>query len=108
MSDEKPEGVKGTVGGGAKAVITSIVGLVSGAVIMYLTPVVNNAIKPAKPVANFATQATGLSVQFNNRSTGGTQGWWDFGDGTALEPFDPKLEIVNHAYSKPGTYNAKL
>jgi PKD repeat protein len=108
MSEEKPTGVKSTVGGWIKAGVTSIVGLVSGAVIMYLTPVVNNAIKPAKPVANFATQATGLSVQFNNRSTGGTQGWWDFGDGTALEPFDPKLDIVKHTYAKPGTYTVKL
>ena len=57
---------------------------------------------------NFATQATGLTVQINNRSTGGTQGWWDFGDGTALEPFDPKLDIIKHAYAKPGTYNVKL
>jgi PKD repeat protein len=108
MSEEKSEGVKSTISGWIKAGITSIIGLLSGAVIMYLTPLVNNAIKPAKPVANFATQSTGLTVQFNNRSTGGTEGWWDFGDGTALEPFDPKLEIVNHAYAKPGTYSVKL
>src|ERR1019366_9701764 len=33
---------------------------------------------------------------------------WDFGDGSALEPFDPKLETVKHAYAKSGTYSVKL
>ena len=108
MSDEKPSGVTGTVGGWIKAAVTSVIGLVSGAFLMYLTPVVNNAIKPAKPVANFAIQAAGLEVNFNNRSMGGVQGWWDFGDGAALEPFDPKLENVKHVYAKPGTYSVKL
>jgi PKD repeat protein len=108
MSDEKPQGVAGTLAGWMKALISSVIGLVSGAVLMYLTPLVNNAIKPPKPVANFATQTTGLSVDFNNRSTGGVQGWWDFGDGSALEPFDPKTENVNHAYAKPGSYSVKL
>jgi PKD repeat protein len=108
MSEEKPSGVTGTVGGWIKAVVTSVVGLVSGAFLMYLTPVINNAIKPGKPVANFAIQAAGLEVNFNNRSTGGVQGWWDFGDGAALEPFDPKLENVKHVYAKPGTYSVKL
>ncbi|MSQ93358.1 MAG: PKD domain-containing protein [Gemmataceae bacterium] len=108
MSEEKPEGVKKTLSGWLKAAITSVVGLVSGAVIMYLTPVVNNVIKPAKPVANFATHATDLTVEFNNRSTGAVLGWWDFGDGTALEPFDPKTENLKHVYPKAGTYTVKL
>src|SRR5260370_1003516 len=108
MSEEKPSSVTGTVGGWIKAAVTSVVGLVSGAFLMYLTPVVNNAIKPGKPVANFAIQPAGLEVNFNNRSTGGVQGWWDFGDGAALEPFDPKLENVKHVYAKPGTYSVKL
>ena len=108
MSDEKPQGVTGTISGWIKAVITSVIGLISGAFLMYLTPVVNSAIKPAKPVANFAAQVSGLTVEFNNRSTGAVQGWWDFGDGTALEPFDPKLETVKHNYAKSGTYGVKL
>jgi PKD repeat protein len=109
MSEEKKsEGVTGTVSGWVKAVITSVIGLASGAFIMYLTPMVNNAIKPAKPVANFATHATGLTVEVNNRSTGAVQGWWDFGDGSALEPFEPKTEIAKHVYAKPGTYTVKL
>ena len=95
MDEEKSAGIKGTLSGWIKAVLTSIVGLVSGALLMYLTPLVNNAIKPAKPLANFAAQLNGLNVNFSNRSTGAVQGWWDFGDGTALEPFDPKVEIVS-------------
>jgi hypothetical protein len=108
MSDEKPKGVAGTISGWIKALVTSVIGLVSGALIMYLTPLVNSTIKPAKPVANFAVQLNALTAEFNNRSTGATQGWWDFGDGSALEPFDPKLETVKHSYAKPGTYNVKL
>lgn len=108
MAEQQPQGVKSTVSGWIKALLTSVVGLVSGAILMYLTPLVNNVIKPAKPIANFAVQTTGLTVQFNNRSTGGTQGWWDFGDGTALEPFDPKAETIKHDYVKPGTYQVKL
>lgn len=108
MSEEKPQGVTSALRNWIKALLTSVVGLVSGAFIMYLTPVVNNAIKPAKPVANFAAQATGLTVNFNNRSTGGVQGWWDYGDGSALEPFDPKIENVKHVFAKPGAYSVKL
>lgn len=108
MSEEKSAGIKKTVSGWIKAAITSVIGLISGAFIMYLTPVVNNAIKPAKPVANFATMVNGLSVEVNNRSTGAVQGWWDFGDGSALEPFDPKAENVKHVFPKPGTYTVKL
>lgn len=107
MAEEK-EGIKGTVKGWLKGVLGSIVGLASGAALMYLTPLVNNAIKPAKPVSNFAAQAAGLNVTFNNRSTGAVQGWWDFGDGSALEPFDPKLETVTHNFAKPGSYTVKL
>ena len=108
MAEEKPQGVKSAISGWLKAAVTSIVGLASGAALMYLTPLVNNAIKPAKPVANFAMQIDGLNVQFNNRSTGGSRGWWDFGDGTALEPFDPGVDMIKHAYAKPGKYEVKL
>jgi PKD repeat protein len=108
MSEEKPSSVTGTLRGWIKAAVTSVVGLLSGAFLMYLTPLVNNAIKPGKPVANFAIQAAGREVNFNNRSSGGVQGWWDFGDGAALEPFDPKVENVKHVYAKPGMYSVKL
>ena len=108
MAEEKLENLRSTVKSWVKGIITSIVGLVSVAVLMYLTPVVNNVIKPAKPLANFAAQVNGSVVEFNNRSNGGVQGWWDFGDGTALEPFDPKVGVVKHTYAKPGSYNVKL
>jgi len=109
MSEQqKPDANESTLGTWAKAAATSVVGLVAGAFFMYLTPLVNSAIKPPKPVSNFAAQAAGLTVEFSNRSTGGVQGWWDFGDGTALEPFDPKVETVKHTYPKSGTYNVKL
>ena len=105
MADEKP--VSKTPGW-VKAVGTSLLGLVSGAALMYLTPLVNNVIKPAKPVPNFAQQTSSLTVTFNNRSTGGVQGWWDFGDGSALEPFEPDKDVVAHTYPRAGTYQVRL
>ncbi len=108
MGNENEAGVKGTISGWIKAGITSVLGLVSGAVLMYGSSLVNNVIKPGKPVPNFSVQVTGSLVNFNNRSTSGTQGWWDFGDGSALEPYDPKISNVQHTYGKPGTYNVKL
>lgn len=105
MADEKPAS---KASGWVKALGTSLFGLVSGAALMYLTPLVNNVIKPSKPVPNFAQQTSSLTVTFNNRSTGGTQGWWDFGDGSALEPFEPDKDVVTHTYPRPGTYNVKL
>jgi hypothetical protein len=94
--------------GWIKAGLTSLCGLVSGAVLMYLTPLIDSVIKPAKPIANFEAQVQGLNVAFNNRSVGGTQGWWDFGDGSALEPFSPTQESVRHTYPYPGSYSVKL
>src|ERR1041384_3811399 len=71
MAEEKA----GKVSGWIKAVVTSIMGLCSGAVLMSAPPVVNNPIKPAKPLANFGQQVQGLTVTFQNRSTGGGDGW---------------------------------
>ena len=56
MADEKPQGAIRKFGGW---IVTSVVGLASGAFLMYLTPLVNSVIKPAKPVANFAAQVSG-------------------------------------------------
>ena len=108
MAEEKLTVIKSSLMTWVKAGLTSIVGLVSGACLMYLTPIINSTIKPAQPVANFSTQVAGLTVTFNNRSTGGTTGWWDFGDGSALEPYSPTQAIFTHTYDKPGTYNVKL
>jgi len=105
MAEEKaPSKISGWI----KALFTSVFGLVSGAALMYLTPLVNNVIKPGKPVPNFAQQASGLTVTFNNRSTGGTHGWWDFGDGAALEPYEPDKDTITHSYPRGGAYNVKL
>ena len=105
MADEK---APGKISAWIKAGITSVLGLCSGAVLMYVSPLVNSAIKPPKPVANFGHQVQGLTVTFQNRSSGGGDGWWDFGDGSPLEPFSGSQEAVAHTYPRPGTYTARL
>jgi PKD repeat protein len=84
-----------------------IVGVLSGGIVMYVSPVVDKAIKPQKPVANFGIETNDLKVTFHNLSTGG-DGFWDFGDSSALVPATKQTEIITHAYSKPGRYTAKL
>jgi len=93
--------------GRAKGVIGTLAGLLSGGAMMYLSPLVDRVIKPQKPVANFAVETAGLQLTLHNRSAGG-DGWWDFGDGSALEPANATAEGVSHAYAKPGTYTVKL
>jgi PKD repeat protein len=105
-ADEKDKG--GKLSGWIKAAITTVLGLVSGAGLMYLSPLLDKVIKPGKPVANFQYAIDGSQVTFHNRSTGGTEGWWDFGDGSALEPFVPGQDSVTHPYRKPGVYTVKL
>ncbi|HET6572859.1 MAG TPA: PKD domain-containing protein [Fimbriiglobus sp.] len=97
----------GKMRGWVKGFIGAVFGLMSGAGMMYLSVVVDTVIKPSKPVANFAVAAEGLTVTFQNRSSG-ESGWWDFGDGTPLEPFDAAQPSVAHTYPKPGTFTAKL
>lgn len=87
---------------------TSLLAAVGGGVLIYASPLVEQVIKPAKPVANFAHHAQGLTLTLQNRSTGAAEGWWDFGDGSALEPFVPQQESVQHDYPRPGTYTVKL
>ena len=102
-------GIRGKVSGWIKALVGTTAGLVSGAVMMYVSPLVQKVIEPAKPVANFGYQPPqGLTVVFHNRSTNGSQGWWDFGDGSPLEPVVPNQEFVAHTYPHPGEYTAKL
>ena len=74
---------------------------------MYLSVIVDTVVKPSKPVANFAVAADGLTVTCQNHASG-ESGWWDFGDGTPLEPFDAGQPTVAHTYPKPGTYTVKL
>ncbi|HEY1379554.1 MAG TPA: PKD domain-containing protein [Gemmataceae bacterium] len=101
MSEEKPKSGK------LKGIIGAFAGLLSGGAMMYLSPLVDRVIKPQKPFANFAVENNGLQVTVHNRSAGG-DGWWDFGDASALEPATSASEAVNHTYAKPGAYTVKL
>lgn len=96
------------ISGWVKTTLGTIAGLVSGAVMMYASPLVDYVVKPAKPLANFSADAAGLTVTFNNRSSGSGEGWWDFGDGSPLEPVSSTQETIAHAYPSPGNYVAKL
>ena len=104
MADEKKPGV---VRGWFKGVVGVMVGVGSGVLGMYATALVNTVAKPSKPVANFAVAADGLTVTAQNHATGDS-GWWDFGDGSPLEPFDGTQPAVAHTYAKPGSYAVKL
>ncbi|OWK35095.1 hypothetical protein FRUB_09937 [Fimbriiglobus ruber] len=74
---------------------------------MYTTAIVNQVAKPSQPVANFAVTTDGLDMTCQNQATG-ESGWWDFGDGAPLEPFDPAQPSVAHKFAKPGNYSVKL
>ncbi len=103
MAEENKGGKKGWV----KAGLGAVIGLFSGGAAMYATAVFNLVVKPPKPVANFAVAADGLTVTCSNRASG-ESGWWDFGDGSPLEPFDAAQQSVQHTYAKPGSYAVKL
>src|SRR5947209_3315073 len=107
MADEKPAHKSWFVHW-FKTGLTTVFGLVSGACLMYFSGVINYVIKPGKPVANFQSEYQGLTVAFHNRATGASEGWWDFGDGSALQPFVPGAETVTHTYARPGAYTVKL
>src|SRR4051812_5850397 len=112
MSDKPVASAGGTERAGwiawLKPVIGALAGLLSGAVMMYLSPLLDKVFKRAKPVANFAADADGLSVTFHNLSQGFHNGWWDFGDGSPLELVQPDQDLVTHAYEEAGSYTAKL
>lgn len=84
------------------------VAMVTGAVAMYSQTAFDQLVKPSKPLANFTVAGTdGLKATFDNKAVG-QSGWWDFGDGTALEPFEVDKPTAEHVYPKPGKYSAKL
>ncbi|HEY2785281.1 MAG TPA: PKD domain-containing protein [Fimbriiglobus sp.] len=93
--------------GWLRAGVVGVVGLFGGSATMYVTAIFDSVVKPAKPVANFEAKAAGLDVTCENKSIG-ESGWWDFGDGSALVPFDPTKATVAHSYAKSGTYTVKL
>ncbi len=101
------EGGKGK--GVLKAVLGAVAGLLSGAALVCLTPVIDRLIKPPTPLANFEARPDGLAVTFHNLTTGvaNLSGWWDFGDGSSLVPVVADQDVT-HTYTKPGSYSAKL
>jgi hypothetical protein len=108
MAEAQAEGKSSRLGGWIKAAVGGLFGLASGGLLMYLSPLVDRVIKPNKPLANFAVELQGTQVTFQNRSTGAAEGWWDFGDGSALEPYSPNQPSIPHTYPRPGSYTAKL
>jgi PKD repeat protein len=90
------------------ALVTSIAGLLSGAALMYVSPLVDRFVKPSPPIANFGVDKDGLKITIHNQSSGGHEGWWDFGDGSALEAFDPDKSTCEHKYTAAGQYPVKL
>jgi len=84
-----------------------LAGLMAGGVGMYASAIFNQVAKPPRPVANFAISAEGMTVTCQNHATG-QSGWWDFGDGSPLEPYTSEQTNVPHTYTKPGNYAVKL
>ena len=109
MSD-KPlgEAVRGKLSTWLKTLIGTIAGLLGGAFMMYVSPLLDRVVKPSRPVANFAIDHEGRTVTLINHSSGGSEGWWDFGDGSPLEPLVFKQLSISHTYPAPGNYVAKL
>jgi PKD repeat protein len=104
MSDQA-QPTKG--GGWLKAAVVGMLGLGGGAAGTYGTAFIDRVAKPTRPVANFAVATDGLTVTCQNHASG-ESGWWDFGDGTALEPFDAGQAELKHTYARPGNYTVKL
>jgi PKD repeat protein len=104
MAEKEPAPAKGK--GWLKTVLGTAGGLLSGAVAMYATAAFNEVVKPAKPIANFKYDAKGNALTFQNLS-GTSQGWWDFGDGSALEAVAGR-DRVTHTYPRSGDYSVKL
>lgn len=89
-----------------RTIFIGALGLCSGAVATYASAIFDRIVKPL-PVANFAIAADGLTITCQNHASG-DNGWWDFGDGSPLEPFDAEQPAATHAYAKPGHYSVKL
>lgn len=89
-----------------RTLVVTVLGIVSGVLVSYGTKIFERVVRPL-PVANFSASADGLTVTCQNHSSG-DNGWWDFGDGSPLEPFNPDEPSIAHTYGKPGTYSVKL
>jgi len=89
-----------------KAILIGAFGIGSGSLVTYASAVFDRLVKPL-PVANFAVSADGLTIACQNHASG-DNGWWDFGDGSPLEPFDSDQPTVSHTYARAGSYSVKL
>jgi PKD repeat protein len=105
---EKEEANSEKKGGWLKGLLGALGGMISGVVVMYLTPWVDKVAKPPKPVANFSVDYDGATVRFHNLSLTRGEGWWDFGDGSPLVPVSTDTEFLNHTYPRAGDFTAKL
>ncbi len=57
-----------------------------------------------RPMADFTTSVSGLTVVFDDTSTGRPTSWrWEFGDGNSST-----LQNPSHTYAVPGTYTVTL
>ncbi len=56
-----------------------------------------------EPQVSYSFENTGLSVDFNNQSTGSTNYLWDFGDGEFSSEYSPQ-----HTYPEEGVYIVQL
>ncbi len=90
-----------------RTMVGGTMGLMAGLMAAYVFAYVERVSQPEAPVANFTISADGTTIQCQNLALGYT-GWWDFGDGTPLVPFDPSASTVLHQYEKPGTYTVRL
>jgi len=106
--DEKPDRAEKKKESWLKTILGIVGGLFSGALVMYLTPLLNDAIKLTKPVANFRIERDGSTARIHNLSLDG-QGWLDYGDGSPLQPVVPGGgELFEHTYLAAGDYTVKM
>lgn len=103
VAKEHAKSVAGKIGGG-------IVGLVVAGGLMWFTPLIDQFIKPGKPLANFSSEegSDTLSVTFKNLSQNAKQAKWDFGDGSPLEIVAGSESEIKHKFKKPNSYKVKL
>ena len=103
VAKEHVKTLAGKIGGG-------IAGLFVAGGLMWFTPLVDRFVKPAKPLANFATEEgnDSLTVTFKNLSQHAKEAKWDFGDGSPLEIVGGSDAEIKHKFKKPNTYKVKL
>jgi PKD repeat protein len=108
MAEKETEKEKEKKSGLLKTIVGASGGILSGVLLMYVTGLINTVAKPQKPVPNFKVEVDGLTVRFQNLTPYHNEGWWDFGDGSPLEPVTAEHQVVSHVYPKVGTFTAKM